>query len=84
MHVMAQPGARRDEIVGEHDGCLKIRISAPPVEGAANAALIKFLAKLLNVKKRDVVVLKGETSRRKRMRIVGVSVDVCAEKLGIT
>ena len=68
-----QPRASRTEIVGEHDGALKIRISAPPVDGAANAELIAFLAKLCKVAKQQVTIESGATGRRKRVRIVGIS-----------
>lgn len=68
-----QPRASRTEIIGEHDGALKIRISAPPVDGAANAELIAFLAKLCGVSKQQVVIENGATGRRKRVRIRGVS-----------
>lgn len=64
-----QPRASKDEIVGEHDGALKIRVKAPPVDGAANKQLVKFLAKQFGVAKSDVIIESGETSRRKRVRI---------------
>ena len=70
--VLVQPRASRTKVVGEHDGRLKIALSAPPVDGEANAALIEFLADELDVKKADVRLLDGETSRRKRLAIRGV------------
>ena len=66
-----QPRASRTGIVGEHDGALKIRISAPPVDGAANAELIRFLAALCGVSKQQVTIESGATGRRKRVRIRG-------------
>jgi hypothetical protein len=64
-----QPKASRDEIAGLHGDSVKIRITAPPVEGRANAHLVKFLAKLFGVTRRDVVILSGELGREKRIRI---------------
>jgi uncharacterized protein (TIGR00251 family) len=67
VHVV--PRASRTEIVGEHDGALRVRIAAPPVEGAANEELIRLLAKTYAVAKRNVTVVSGERSRIKRVRI---------------
>lgn len=64
-----QPKASVDEFVGLLAEALKIRISAPPIEGRANAQLIKFLAKAFGVAKRDVEVLSGGLGRSKRVRI---------------
>lgn len=64
-----QPKASRDEISGLHGESVKIRIAAPPIEGRANAALIKFLAKTFGVAKRDVSIISGELGREKRVRI---------------
>ena len=73
--VRVAPRASRDAIVGVHDGALKVALTAPPVEGEANAALVALLAKKLGVAKRDVVLLRGETSRAKRVEVRGVSAD---------
>ena len=67
-----QPGAKKTEVVGLHAEALKIRLHAPPVEGQANAQLIAFLALHLAVPKRAVTLLSGETSRAKRVRVMGV------------
>lgn len=64
-----QPKAAKDEIVGMHGDSVKIRITAPPIEGRANAHLIKFLAKQFAVPKRDITILSGELGRQKRIRI---------------
>lgn len=71
--VRVAPRASRSAVLGVHDGALKVALTAPPVEGAANAALIAFLAKLLDVAKRDVVIEQGEASRSKRVRVMGVT-----------
>ncbi len=73
--VRAQPRASRDAIVGVHDGALKIAITAPPVDGEANAAIVAFLAKRLGVAKRAVRVVSGDSSREKVVAIEGVSVE---------
>lgn len=65
-----QPRASKNEALGEHDGAIKIRITAPPVDGDANAELISWLAKQFAVGKRAVVIESGETGRRKRVRII--------------
>ncbi len=70
--VLVQPRASRTRVVGEHDGLLKIQLAAPPVDGEANAALIEFLGKLLGVPRRQVELLAGDASRRKRLVIHGV------------
>jgi len=64
-----QPKASRDEFAGQHGDSVKIRITAPPVEGKANAHLIGFLAKQFGVAKRDVSILSGELGRQKRVCI---------------
>lgn len=64
-----QPKASKTEVVGLHGDALKIRIKAPPVDGKANLELIRFLAKEFAVHKRDVILISGELSRHKRVRI---------------
>ncbi len=73
LEVLVQPRASRTRVVGEHDGRLKVQLAAPPVEGEANRALIDFLAGALRVRKADVVLQRGETGRRKTVRVAGVS-----------
>ncbi|MCP4342540.1 MAG: YggU family protein [Desulfobulbaceae bacterium] len=63
LHI--QPKASKSRIVGLHDGCLKIAVAAPPVEGKANKAVVKLLADFLGVPARDVAVKSGVQSRRK-------------------
>jgi uncharacterized protein len=69
--VLVQPRASRTKAVGAHDGRLKISLAAPPVDGEANAALVEFLADALELRKADVEILDGETSRRKRLLLRG-------------
>ena len=69
LHV--QPGAARTEFAGEYDGRLKVRLAAAPVDGKANAALVAFLAEHYGVPKRNVRIVAGASSRRKRILIEG-------------
>lgn len=80
--VRAQPRASRSELAGEYDGALKIRLAAPPVEGAANGELVRFLARLLGVPKSAVRVVSGESGRNKMVEVEGVAVDDVARVLG--
>ena len=68
LSLRVQPKASRDELLWQGEQ-LKLRITAPPVDGQANAHLVAFLAKLFRVAKRDVEILSGETGREKRIRI---------------
>jgi uncharacterized protein len=71
--VRVQPRASRDEIVGEYQGGLKIRLTAPPIDGSANEALRRLLATSLKVPLAAVRIASGERSRTKRVEIQGVS-----------
>ena len=74
-YVRVVPRASRSEIVGEVDGSVKVRLSSPPVDGAANAELVKLLSKRLGVPRSSVAIVSGETSRNKRIRINGVTAE---------
>ena len=71
--VRAVPRASKSEIVGEHDGALKIRIASPPVDGAANEELIKVLSKFFGVSKSSIEITGGQTSKQKQIRINGIN-----------
>ncbi|HMJ03046.1 MAG TPA: DUF167 domain-containing protein [Conexibacter sp.] len=75
LHVRVIPRARRDEVAGERDGRVLVRVTAPPVDGKANAAVCALLADLAGVAKGAVSVVRGETSRDKVVRIEGVDDD---------
>jgi uncharacterized protein (TIGR00251 family) len=79
LHI--QPGAKKTEVAGQHGEALKIRLSAPPVDGKANACLIEFLARQLGVAKSAVELISGDTSRAKRVRIRNVNTDAAIAKL---
>jgi uncharacterized protein len=71
--VRVQPRASRSEVAGIYGDALKIRLSAPPVDGAANTELVEFLAHVFAVGRRDVRILAGETSRSKIVEIEGIT-----------
>ncbi len=68
-----QPRAKRTEVVGWHDHAIKIRLQAPPVDGAANEALIHFIAERLSIPRSTVHIVSGKTSRRKRLSLENIS-----------
>jgi len=75
LDVLVQPRASQTRPVGEHGGRLKIQLAAPPVDGEANRALVEFLADTLGVRKGDVSIERGETGRRKTIRVAGAGAD---------
>jgi uncharacterized protein (TIGR00251 family) len=79
--VQVIPRAGRNEIAGIHSDALKVRLTAPPVEGRANEALIAFLAERLGVRKSQVEIAAGATSRRKVVRVTGLSAQEVKERL---
>jgi uncharacterized protein (TIGR00251 family) len=79
--VRAQPGARKNAIVGVHAGALRVAVSAAPEKGKANAALQAVLAESLGCKASQVGLLSGETAREKRFLIVGVTPDELRRRL---
>jgi len=81
LQISVMPNAKRTEVDGLHDGALRVRLAAPPIEGRANEALVAWLAKSLGVAKRDVELLRGESSRRKQVAIA-VSYDAVARWIG--
>ena len=80
--VRLQPRAKRDEVVGERDGRVLIRVQAPPVDGKANAALEQLVAKAVDVPRSAVQVVRGHTSRDKLVRIEGVDAAAVRQALG--
>jgi len=79
--VKAIPRASKTELRGIENDCLCVRLHAPPNDGKANAALCEFLAETLNIPKRNVTFLSGETSRHKRLLLRGVSAEAVARVL---
>lgn len=76
LHI--QPGAKKTEFAGLHGDALKIRLAAPPVDGKANEALVKFVAETLGLAKSAVSLKSGQTSRRKVLEVTGTTPAVIA------
>lgn len=80
--IVAKPRARRSAIRGVREGALEVAIAAQPIDGAANEELARFLAEILGLAKRDVVLLAGESAKQKRVELRGVSADEIRDALG--
>lgn len=79
MHVV--PRARRTEVTGRHGDAIRIRVAAPPVDGAANAELIRFVAERVGVARRAVTIASGAAGRRKTVTVDGVTAAALARAL---
>lgn len=79
--VRAQPGARKNGVLGEHAGALKLGVTAPPEDGRANRALTELLRDLLDLKRSQVELIAGATSRDKRFLIRGVTREAVGVRL---
>ncbi len=77
LHI--QPGAKKTEFAGRHGDALKIRLAAPPVDGKANEALVKFIATTLHLPKSSVMLKSGQTSRHKVLEITGATAESVAQ-----
>lgn len=78
LDVSVSPNAKKTELVGWHDGALRIRLAAPPVDGAANEALRKWLARELGLQQGDVTLLRGASARRKQWQLDAAPQHVAA------
>jgi len=83
LKVYLQPKSSKNEIVGAYRDGIKIKVTAPPVEGKANEVLIRFLAKELNVSPSSIDILKGHHSREKTLKISGLVDQESIQKLQI-
>ena len=83
LHLRVQPKASRNAIRLEADGQLRVALTAPPLDGAANKALIAFLAKTLGVPKGSISLVRGEKSREKSLRILGAGAGHVRAVLGL-
>jgi uncharacterized protein (TIGR00251 family) len=81
LHLHVQPGAKKNRVVGLHDGRLKLAVAAPPVDGKANAQLLAFLAKLLGLRKNQLQLRSGQSGRQKTLAVTGISLDRLQEVL---
>ena len=84
VQVHVQPGARSSEIQGVRNGTVYIRVAAPPREGRANRALLELMATRLGVRKSDLVIVRGHTSRDKVVAIQGITPAEVSRRLGGT
>jgi uncharacterized protein (TIGR00251 family) len=82
LRVRVQPRASRDALGGEREGALVVRLTAPPVEGAANEALARFLGRALGVAPSAVSVVSGASGRSKVVSVAGLDVATARERLG--
>lgn len=80
IEIVVQPRASRTRLVGEHGDRLKLQITAPPVDGEANAAIVDYFSSIFRIPKRDVEIASGLTGKRKMVRLVGVDGET-AERL---
>ncbi len=80
--VRIQPRASRNEVLCRPDG-ITLRLTAPPVEGAANAACIAYLAELFDCARSNVAITHGQTARRKQIRIRNATADIISLRLGL-
>lgn len=81
IRIYVTPRASANKIVGIHNGALKVALTAPPVEGAANKALVEFLAKTLGVPKSAVSLISGVISRHKTVYVTGIEAETAMRKL---
>ena len=75
LSLHAQPGAKKSECAGLHGEALKIRLAAPPVDGKANEALLRFLAQRLAIPRQQISLKSGQTSRQKVVEIESVTAE---------
>ncbi len=80
--VKAVPRASKSALAGEFDGAVKVRIASPPVDGAANDELVRFLAKTLGIPKSNVAIVGGASSKSKLIRVEGIGHDEVADAFG--
>ena len=73
--ITVLPRSSKSEVTGIHDGLLKVRLSSPPVDGKANDECVKLFSKLFKVPKTDISIIKGDRSKRKKVKISGANAD---------
>ena len=81
--VRVIPRAKKTQLAGVREGAVLIRLAAPPVEGAANDALVDFLAVTLDLPRRNIRIISGEHTRHKRVAISAMSADAVHSRLGV-
>jgi uncharacterized protein (TIGR00251 family) len=83
LRVFVAPRSATTKVLGLHDGMVKVALTAAPVEGAANKALVAFLAKMLGASKSSVTIIAGETSRKKIVSVEGIGPEEAIRRLGV-
>lgn len=83
LRVRVKPRGSRDRIEGEREGALLVRLKAPPVEGEANQALVRFIGKAVGVAPSSVKILRGASGREKLLRFLGLTARALRERLEI-
>ena len=81
--IQVQPRASRTELAGLHGAAIKIRLAAPPIDGAANDALIRFLAELLGIPRAAITISSGQSGRRKSVMVTGLGLKDVAGRLKV-
>ena len=81
--IRVHPRARKNAVTGEIGDTLKISVTAPPIDGKANEACIEFFAKLLKLPRSSVTIASGQSSRRKVIRVVGLSAEEIRRRIGM-
>ena len=82
LKIRVIPRSPRSCVDGRRGDAILIRLNAPPVDGAANAALIAFLSEILGIPRRDITLIAGEKSRDKRVRVQGLDLETAMARLG--
>ena len=83
IRILVVPGASRDEVVGVHGDALRVKVSAPPEKGRANAAVVELLARALGVRHGDVAIASGHGGRRKVAVVRALTADTVRLRLGL-
>lgn len=81
LHLFIQPKASRNEVIGPHNGEIKIKLTAPPVDGKANEELIEYLSEIFSVSKKQILITKGESNRHKTVEITDISPELAQRLL---
>lgn len=84
LEIKVQPRSSRNQILGEQDGVLRVKLTAPPVDGEANQALLEFLARQLNIPRKNLRIIRGESSRQKLLEVTGLSGSEVVKLLGMS
>jgi hypothetical protein len=79
--VHAKPRAKKSKVIGERGDAVEIALAAPPVDGAANEELVRFVAKVLAVRQRDIELVRGESSREKLLAVTGLTAEEIESRL---